>query len=209
MGADIYIPVKLVATDDSQVVNEVIKATNRQTAVLPEALESLGTFHRQLEDLYNILEESTAPSERIYYERRSKQYAIDNIHPTNIVSLTAQIKSFIGMFLEEPHNHPRYYGELLKSYGERIFSPDHKLEPYYTSGIALLLVEKWLTSRQDWRDLRPYKYQLLMLLRKSIGGDPLPRLNSNAMSGYSLKVAGVLRDPGEGVKALGECIDTP
>ena len=207
VGAETYIPVKLVATDDSQVVNEVIKATNRQTAVLPEALESLGAFHRQLEDFYNVLEEVKPSSERIYYERRSKQYAIDNIHSTNIVTLTGQIKSFIGMFLEEPHNHPRYYGELLKSYGERIFSGDHKLEPYYASGVALLLVEKWLNSHQDWRELRPYKHQLLMLLRKSIGGDPLPRPNSRAISRYALKVVDVLRDPDQGIEALSKSID--
>ena len=208
VGADTYIPVKLVATEDSQVVNEVIKATNRQTAVLPEALESLGTFHRQLEELYNVLEDGMPSSERVYYERRSKQYAIDNIHSTNIVTLTGQIKSFIAMFLEEPHNHPRYYGELLKSYGERIFASDHKLEPYYASGVALLLVEKWLNSRQDWRELRPYKHQLLMLLRKSIGGDTLPRLNSNAISGYSLRVVEALREPDQGTETLGESVKT-
>ena len=32
----ISVPIKLVVTDDSDVITEVIKATNRQTAVLPE-----------------------------------------------------------------------------------------------------------------------------------------------------------------------------
>ena len=41
---------------------------------------------------------------------------MNNIAPKNIVSLTGQIKSFVGMFLNEPHSHPRYYGELLQSY---------------------------------------------------------------------------------------------
>ena len=50
MDADTFIPIKLVATNDSQVVAEVIKATNRQTAVHPEALESLSPFHKELED---------------------------------------------------------------------------------------------------------------------------------------------------------------
>lgn len=54
MDSAAYIPVKLVVTDDSEVINEVIKATNRQTAVLPESLESLSPFHRELEDFYNV-----------------------------------------------------------------------------------------------------------------------------------------------------------
>lgn len=52
VDASTYVPVKLVVTDDSQVITEVIKATNNQTAVLPEALESLTPFHKELEDFY-------------------------------------------------------------------------------------------------------------------------------------------------------------
>lgn len=195
IGADTFIPVKLLATRDRQVITEVIKATNRQTAVLPEALESLTPFHKELEDFYAIRESTRDLGDRMYYERRSKQYARDNINPRNIVSLTAQIKSFVGMFLNEPHSHPRYYGELLRSYEGRLFANDHKPEPYYASGVTLLAVEKWLNSRPDERDLRSYKHQMLMLLRASISGQDIPRLNSNAISVYSLKIIDVLRDP--------------
>lgn len=192
---DIFIPVKLLATRNRQVITDVIKATNRQTAVLPEALESLTPFHKELEDFYAIQEANKHSTERIYYERRSKQYAWDNIHPRNVVSLTAQIKSFVGMFLNEPHSHPRYYGELLGSYEGRLFANDHKPEPYYASGTALLAVEKWLNIRSHDRNLRSYKYQLLMLLRATISGQDIPSLNSKSISNYSLKIVNVLRDP--------------
>ena len=207
VGADTFIPVKLVVTDDSQVVNEVIKATNRQTPVLSESLESLSPFHRELEDLYNIRESGKISSERIYYERRSKQYAMDNILPANIVTLTGQIKAFIGMFLNEPHSHPRYYGELLKSYEGRIFVADHKPEPYYAGGVSLLLVERWLNSRPSDRELRPYKHQLLMLLRVLISGVNMPRLNSNGISAYSLRIVDVLRDPSRGHTELSKATE--
>ena len=195
IGADTFIPVKLVSTDDSQVVNEVIKATNRQTAVLPEALESLSTFHRELEDLYSSQESNQPFSQRIYYERRSKQYAMVNIPYRNIVTLTMQIKSFIAMFLDEPHSHPRYYGELLKAYEGRIFASDHRPEPYYAAGVSSILAERWLNSHTDWRDIRPYKYQLLMLIRMSIAGFEVPRMNTVEISRYALGIVDALKDP--------------
>ncbi len=198
----VFIPVKLVATRDRQVITEVIKATNRQTAVLPEALESLTPFHKELEDFYAINESNRPQSERIYYERRSKQYAMDNIDQRNVVTLTGQIKSFIAMFLNEPHSHPRYYGELLRSYEGRLFANDHKPDPYYACGVALLTIEKWLNSQPSERDLRAYKHQMLMLLRSSIGGKDIPRLNSNAISVYCLKIVDALRDP---VRTQVEC----
>ena len=214
VGPETFIPVKIVATEDTQVVNEVIKATNRQSAVLPEALESLTPFHRELEDTYRARELRSDPSQRIYYERRSKQYLMEQIPPTNVVTLTAQIKSFIGMFLDEPHSHPRYYGELLKAYEGRIFAPDHRPEPYYASGVSTLLVDQWLNSRSAWRDLRQYRYQILMLLRMSTGGMKMPQINSNAIAAYSLEIVDMLRDRTQGQQvfedAIGkliECLD--
>ena len=181
----------------------MIKATNRQTAVLLESLESLTPFHKELEDFYTVREQSRHLSERIYYERRSKQYVGENISPRSIVTLTWQIKSFIGMFLNEPHSHPRYYGELLRAYEGRIFASDHKPGPYYASGVSLLTVEKWLNAHPSWHDLRFYKYQLLMLLRVLISGAEIPRLNSNAITEYSLKIADALRHPERREKECG------
>ena len=198
VGQDIFIPVKIVATQDSQVVTEVIKATNRQTEVLPEALESLTPFHKELEDFYLTRETTRATAERIYYERRSKQYALENVHPTNVVTLARQIQSFIGMFLDDPHSHPRYYGELLKAYEGRVFAIPHRPEPYYASGVALLSVEKWFNQVSFPRELRPYKYHLLMLLRMIVGGLKQPPLNSNRMASYALKIIDTLRDPFSG-----------
>ncbi len=194
IDSDTFIPVKLVATSDTQVINEVIKATNRQTAVLPEALESLTPFHKELEDFYAIREQSRDFSSRLHYERRSKQYLSENISPRNIVSLSGQTKSFIGMFLNDPHSHPGYYGALLRSYEGRLFADDHDPAPYYASGVALLTIEKWLSQRPTDRAIRDYRYHLLMLLRFAIGGQDMPRLNSKAISDYSLKIVDVLRD---------------
>ena len=198
IGADIFVPCKIVATDDSLVVNEVIKATNRQTAVLPEALESLSLFHRDLEDFYRTREEKRNPADRIYYERRSKQYAMDNIKPSNIVTLTGQIKSFVAMFLNEPHSQHRYYGELLKSYANeqgRLFADHHDHSPYYASGVALVTVDKWLNQAQIDREMRHYKHHMLMAVRMLISGHDVPVLNSSRISGYSLGIVDALRDP--------------
>ena len=201
IDADTFVPVKLVATQNQQVVTEVIKATNRQTAVHPEALESLTPFHKDLEDLYENQEAYRDYANRFHYERRSKQYINDNINHKNIVTLTAQIKSFIAMFLNEPHSHPRYYGELLRAYEGRIFAQDHNPEPYYASGVALLTVEQWINANAKYRDLRSYKHQILMLLRAAIGGREMPRFNSNTVGPYALGIAEVLRDPERGPEA--------
>ncbi len=183
-----FVPVKLVVTDDSEVITEVIKATNRQTAVLPEALESLTPFHKELEDFYLVQGSNLDKQSRIYYERRSKQYALDRIRATQVVSLTAQTKSFVAMFLNEPHSHHRYYGELLRSYEERLFVQGHAPEAYYASGAALLAVENLFNRGRISRTFRKFKYHILMLLRIQIAGHETPKLNSNQMGKYASKL---------------------
>lgn len=189
---NVYVPVKIVVTSDRQTINDVIKATNRQTPVLPEALESLTPFHRELEDFYLASELHLPESKRIYYERRSKQYVADGIAPSRVVTLTAQIKSFIGMYLNEPHSHPRYYGELLSAYEGRLFALDHKPHAYYSSGVAVHVLEKWLSSR-DRGDMRAYKYHLLFVVRELVGGHAVPRLNSRAIENYASSIAAKMR----------------
>lgn len=123
LSTDIFIPIKLVVTTNSEVITEVIKATNWQTAVMPEALESLSSFHKEIEDYYNAQEASRPRDDKIHYERRSKQYFFDPVSPANIVTLTAQTKSFVAMFLNEPQSNHRYYGEILKAYEHRLLFP--------------------------------------------------------------------------------------
>jgi cold shock CspA family protein len=193
VNAEAFVPVKLVVTDDSDVIAEVIKATNRQTAVLPEALESLSPFHKELEDFYAAQHAGVKREDRIYYERRSKQYAFDIIRPINIITLTAQTKSFLAMFLNEPHSHPRYYGELLKAYESRLFVHDHKPAPYYLSGFAFSAVEHLFNSGHLDRSMKSWRYHVLMLLRMQMAGVDVPPLNSNRVVKYSLEIVEQLK----------------
>ena len=193
VDANLFVPVKILTILDGKVTDDVIKGTNRQTAVLPEALESLTLFHKDLEEYY-VHRSHKAFDETFYYERRSKQYLLENISSRNVVTLTAQTKSFVAMFLNEPHSHPRYYGELLASYRNRLFLPDHRPESYFASGVSLIALERILNLGELDRSLRRYKYHVLMMLRIQIAGADLPNLNSAKIAQYVDKIIDCIRD---------------
>jgi hypothetical protein len=131
----IYLPLKLIVTDDNEVINQVIQGTNRQTEVKLEAFESLAPFQKKLEELYIAMARGRA--KHLYYERRSKQYDHLSVGRERIVTLPSQIKCFVAMFLNEPHSTHRYYGELLRSYRNRLFSDSHLPITYYVAAAAL------------------------------------------------------------------------
>ena len=183
ISADMMLPVKIICTEDSELINDIIRSTNRQTQVLDEAFESLKLFHKRLQDFYD----SFTGDDRLFYERRSHEY--DNIdmriNKSNIITLPIQLLAMLSMFLEEPHSVHRYYGELLKSYRQRLFQDDHQLIAYYTSAWVLHRIESSLKRGLLSSKYRKFRYHILFMLqvcsRKQLAISDNPRPNSNSM----------------------------
>lgn len=187
-----YLPIKLIVTEDPEVTNQIIKATNRQTNINVEAFEALKSFHKNLEQLYETLR--SAHKRKLYYERRSKQYDNSEVKRHQIVTIPLQINTVISMFYNEPHSTHRYYAELLKAYKDRIFKEDHDLLPYYASAYALNSVDSMLSNNTVDYDYRFMRYHLIMVFRILINGHDIPPFNARAMKGYCDRLIKVLDD---------------
>ncbi|RHX77459.1 AIPR family protein [Leptospira yasudae] len=190
ISSDIYVPFKLIVTDDSDVTNRIVKATNRQTEIKSEAFETLSPFHRKLEEFYLSFEKD--PIKRRFYERRTKQYDNSSINKLQIVPLPMQTTSFLSMFLNEPHSTPRYYGELLRAYRTKLFQDHHSYWPYYTSGYAQTKVESLLRKGILDGKYRRFKYHLLLLFRLLTVDKETPPLDSKKIEDYCEKILAFL-----------------
>lgn len=168
----VFIPLKLIVTDNDDTINDIIRATNSQTEVKNEAFEILKPFHKKLEEFYLTFEKEE--NKRVFYERRSKQFIGSKAKTERIVGLPTQISSYVAMFLNEPQSTHRYFGELLKSYSSRLFQDNHSFFPYYTSGLALCVVDDFYRENKLNTSLRRFKYHLLLMFRIQIAGDKVP-----------------------------------
>ncbi len=195
-----YLPLKLIITDDIEVTNHITKATNRQTEVKLEAFYSLSTFHKTLEDFYAAFDEDK--DQKLYYERRSKQYDFSPIQENQIVTMAAQIRSFVSMFLDEPHSTHRYYGELLKANESKIFLEGHSPYPYYISSYTLYILENFFNSNKIQGFYRKFRYHMALLFRIRTAGIEITQLtNSKKIDTYCAKIRDVLLNEN---KALSE-----
>lgn len=180
---NMMIPVKIVHTESPELVNSVIRSTNRQTQVLDEAFESLKEFHKQLQEYYDTYKDA----DRLYYERRTHEYDDQvGLKRQNIITLTIQLKSYMSMFLGEPHSMMRYYGELLKKNKDRLFQPDHKLIAYYTAAKTLHGVDRAMANGiVDMKKWKLYRYHILLIVQTIMserkGVKAIPRPNSREM----------------------------
>lgn len=158
-----HIVIKLIETTDQELTTRIIKATNKQTLVTDEAFESLSAFHKDLEEYYKA--RAIKSKNPIYYERRSKQYEGDSIiKPSQIVSLTMQIKSYIATVLAQPHSIHRYYGELLEANRTKMFKEgDKNFELYYIPSLLLNQLERLFNNGVISRFYKPFKFHLIYI----------------------------------------------
>ncbi len=191
LSGPIQIPVKLIVSQDGDVKNRIIKATNRQTPVKTEELTALTDFQKALEGFYNAITGDC----QLFYERRSQQYrAASGIEKIRIVSISNQIRSFASMFLGLPHQASRYYGTLLKSIEKKIFAPGHPPVAYYASALALYRFESLVRKKAIDARYRPFKYHLLAIIRMRLGGSELAPMSSNKFEKYCESLVAALQD---------------
>ncbi len=190
VDSSVMIPIRLIATQDEAVINSVIRATNRQTKVGEEQFFALTEFAEQLEAFFQTFPES----KRLYYERRSRQYARLRIQNTRIVTHSNLVRAVSSMFLEVPHQTTRSYKAIKDSVGRDIFAKGHKLEPYYTAAFTLYRLEVNFNALRIDPKLKPARFHILLALRLLANPDPLPRLNANHMAAYCDVINSVLWD---------------
>lgn len=184
INGNLQIPIKLIETLDEDTVNNIIKATNRQTQVTNEQLIALNEFHRQLEAFYQTF----SGTQKLYYERRSKQYNyMTEVEKVRIVTISTQIKAAAAMFFDKPHLASRYYGRLLKSV-DGIFNEEHKLSPYYTCAYLLYKLEYLFRNKLLPAQYRKFRYHILMLIKYDFSDGKVPNLNSNKIENVCKKI---------------------
>lgn len=205
LSGAVHIPVKLIVSQDGDVKNRIIKATNRQTPVKTEDLTALTDFQKALEDYYNAV----TGDGRLYYERRSQQYrSATGIEKIRIVSVSNQIRSFASMFLGLAHQASRYYGTLLKSIETKIFVANHPPVAYYASALALYRFEYLVRKKAIDAKYRPFKYHLLAIFRMRFGGSSMPSMSSNKFERYCEDLVRALQDEKKYSKLFDGAIET-
>lgn len=205
INSSIYIPIKLIVTQNYDLMSKIIRANNRQTTVGSEAFEILSPFHKYLEEFY--LAESKKLNIELFYERRSNQYDQNNFKRTNYITLSNQIKSVSAMFFNEPHNSmQRYFGELLQIYKSKVFQEGDSGFPYFVSGLALSRIEVLFTEHKIDKKYKRFKYHILMLLRVLNTDIDDTKLNSKTMEKECQSLIELILDEKRFTKSINDAL---
>ncbi|WP_082531866.1 AIPR family protein [Methylobacterium sp. Leaf469] len=199
----VLIPLRLIWTQDEDVISDIIRATNRQTEVKEDQFFASTEFARRLEDYFN----SHDLNEKLHFERRSRQYDSIELEKTRIINQTNVVRAFASVFLEEPHSTVRSYNTLSERIGKEIFVEGHKLSAYYTAASAYYRLERLFHNGIIDRNLKVCRFQLLMTAKLLIEPKKPPYFNSNVMDKYCNPILEVLWDKEKSLELFNSAID--
>jgi hypothetical protein len=199
----VHVPLRLIWTQDEDVIEDIIRATNKQTEIRADQFFALTEFGKQLEAYF----QSVPESQRLYYERRSRQYDRLPIEKTRIVVQTNAVRAFAAMFLRDPHSTIRRYKSLSDRVGNDIFVAGHKPDPYYTAAFANYGLEfLWRNYKLDTK-YKVARYQLLLAFGLLANPTPLPPFNSHKIEAYCQPIRALLSDIQKAGEMFGRAVE--
>ena len=134
----IHVPLRIVVSEDDELVLDIVRSTNTQNPVKAIQFESRGEFHKNLEEYFKGISAGKLLYESLSGE--SRHYAPN----TKYVDANILLKSFSSVYLKVPHMAARNFGRLTTSKINQIDSIDKHRDIFseYHNRAAYFLVAK-------------------------------------------------------------------
>ncbi|HQU83516.1 MAG TPA: AIPR family protein [Pyrinomonadaceae bacterium] len=187
---NVLVPLKLIITKSEPLISKIIRSTNRQTAVKDEDLIAYSDFQKKLEDFYKTFPEP----DKLYYERRSKQFNKTQVERKRIIDKSTQIKTIGSMIYHKPNMATRFFGALFNDFGSNLFKDNHKMLPYYTTAFTLYKLEELFKSGFVDKKYKKIKFFILMMIGLEINKFGFPKFESKQVEKHCEEFLGKIKD---------------
>lgn len=187
---------RIISTNETETINSIVSANNNQNMVHDMINEITKEYHKKLETYFREYDD-VAESRHVYYERRSKSLANENICAYQKCTFKTLIQSSVAVWFDAPYDAVDSEFRLLPKYKDQVFSDNHMEICYYASAslfsvFDLLVYENRIDS--TWRSARPF---ICYLVKKNISQNSVS-LNDNAASeALARKILSLLKNPNE------------
>jgi hypothetical protein len=209
------VTVRVIVTDDDDVIDDVVKGSNRQTTVTLPTLDARKPFQKELEDYFA----AQAAPRQLLYERRVGQYGAGPIARDTLPLSAAPVKTKAAGLprsrIMQPETVARAFVSAFKSeawrassgsaFPERVVfrsAPVPDAKPFYTAASILFAAEDLLSNRKLPADFRSAKYHLVAAAKSYlVGADAMPA-GTGERSAQCETILDAIWDPAQAVKVF-------
>lgn len=138
--------VKLIEADEPSVVDDIVKATNRQSKVEDAQFASTLSILRKIEQYFSA--RGARESNRLYFERRKGQYGPENIAPVRIFDVRETARCYSAVAMMRPDIASRYPNRLTGELLNEVFKSTSSEEVYYVSCYAHYRLKMLISNKR-------------------------------------------------------------
>jgi hypothetical protein len=178
LAPTIRVPFRLIHTQDENVIESIIRATNRQTEVKEDQFYAMKDFAKKLEAYFKTFPVSA----RLFYERRPHQYDSLDIEKLRIITHQNLVRAVGAMFLGLPHITTKTFRQLIAKVGKEMFVDTDKPEPYYVAAWSLYRLEQLFKNKKIDAKYKAARFQILLAVRFLLDDKALPFMNAHEMT---------------------------
>lgn len=176
---EIMLTIKVVEASNSDVVSDIVKATNSQTKVDPLQFLSLEPIIRKVEAYFESFADDSNEEIKLYFERRERQFINQEIPTNRIFDIKEASRAVASMFLERPDLAVRYPNQMIQDLNNDLFHNKNPEIAFYAACLALYRIKLLIGNKKIPYDYGKYKWHMLMCLPHIIYGEKAPQLTAH------------------------------
>lgn len=171
------IMLKLIETSDPAVIDDIVRATNRQAKVDEDQFLATLDAVKALERYFEA--RGTEDDLRLYFERRKNQFSHnDNVKAIRVFDIKEIARCVGAMFLDKPDIASRYPNRLTSELRAQVFDPKYKEEVYHAAAYALYRLKLLIGNNRVERRNSKLRWHIIMAIKYYVCGDSIPHLSS-------------------------------
>lgn len=146
VDASVSLMVKLIEASEPSVIDDIVRATNRQSKVEDAQFISTLDVLRKLEQYFSV--RGATEANRLYFERRKGQYTPENIAPVRIFDVRETARGYAAIAMMRPDLASRYPNRLTGELLNDVFKPGSPEETYYTACFAHYRLKMLISNKK-------------------------------------------------------------
>ncbi|MEL7304299.1 MAG: hypothetical protein AAGJ56_00605, partial [Myxococcota bacterium] len=143
---------------------------------------------------------------RIYFERRERQYHGQPVPALRIFNLDAVAKGVTAMFLNRPDLASQYQKRMYETFERKLFSTDNREVIYYTASLVLYRIHLGVGNGAIPQNSRKVKWHMLPVVRVLLAGSDAPKPSSKKMDVYCQEIIAALNTTNDSMDVLGQAL---
>ncbi len=182
------ITIKVIEATDTDVIADVVRATNSQTKVDETQFLSFAKVVRQLERYFASTEDIAGEETKLYFERRNGQYKDAGVAKRRIFTITETCRAVGAMFLRKPDLAYRYPTKMISDLHEKLINEKNKEIIYYTAALVLYRFKLLTSNGRIDSKYSIYKWHILMILSYVASDKAMPSIQNKKVEGFCKKI---------------------